>query len=148
MHTVKDDVREQMTPETMQGFMERVNALEAEMGDSGAFVFTGGLHGPDAATVVRKSDDGGMVLPDGPFVESKEHLGGFYFIEADDLDAALASTPGTLTDMALASLCDVVSRPCLRKAQGGDARSDRVAGPTASLRALGAVRLCPHRGTC
>jgi len=78
-----------MTPEEMQTFMERVVALEAEMKASGTFVFTGRLHGADAATVVRPSD-GGLVMTDGPFVESKEHIGGFYIINADDLDAALA----------------------------------------------------------
>ncbi len=89
MHVVEGEVREPMTPEKMQEFMERVNALEAEMRASGVFVFTGGLHGPDAATVVR-SRDGELVMTDGPFVESKEHIGGFYVINADDLDAALA----------------------------------------------------------
>lgn len=77
------------TPEEMQTFMERVIALEAEMEGSGTFVFGGALHGPDAATVVRKSD-GDVVMTDGPFAESKEHIGGFYVINADDLDAALA----------------------------------------------------------
>ncbi len=89
LHTVKDEAREPMAPEDMQKFMERINALEAEMRASDAFVFTGGLHGPDAATVVR-SNDGAMVMTDGPFVESKEHIAGFYVINADDLDAALA----------------------------------------------------------
>ena len=78
-----------MTPEEMQTFMERVVALEAEMKASGTFVFTGRLHDADAATVVRPSD-GGLVKTDGPFVESKEHIAGFYIINADDLDAALA----------------------------------------------------------
>jgi hypothetical protein len=73
----------------MQGFMERVYALEDEMKASGAFVFTGRLHDPDAATVVR-SNDGDLVMTDGPFVESKEHIAGFYIINADDLDDALA----------------------------------------------------------
>jgi hypothetical protein len=77
------------TPEEMQTFMERVMALEAEMEASGTFVFGGALHGPDAATVVRQSE-GDLVTTDGPFVESKEHIGGFYIINADDLDAALA----------------------------------------------------------
>lgn len=77
-----------MTPEDMQTFMERVIALEAEMDASGTFVFGGALHGPDAATVVRVSD-GDTVMTDGPFAESKEHIGGFYVINADDLDAAL-----------------------------------------------------------
>jgi hypothetical protein len=88
MHTVEGEGHGPTTPEEMKAFMERINALEAEMRASGAFVFTGGLHGPDAATVVRRSE-GELVMTDGPFVESKEHIGGFYVIDADDLDAAL-----------------------------------------------------------
>jgi hypothetical protein len=77
------------SPEQMQAFMGRVIALEEEMDSAGAFVFGGALHGPDAATVVSGT---GLdkVTTDGPFVESKEHIGGFYIINADDLDAALA----------------------------------------------------------
>jgi len=78
-----------MTPEEMRTFMEDVVALEGEMEASGTFVFGGALHGPDAATVVRRSA-GDLVMTDGPFAESKEHIGGFYIINADDLDAALA----------------------------------------------------------
>ena len=77
------------TPEEMQAFMGRVIALEAEMDASGTFVFGGALHGSDAATVVDVSD-GDVVMTDGPFAEAKEHIGGFYIINADDLDAALA----------------------------------------------------------
>ena len=77
------------SPEDMQAFMKRVAALEEEMEASGTFVFGGALHGPDAATVLR-SDGGDVVMTDGPFVEAKEHIGGFYIINADDLDAALA----------------------------------------------------------
>ena len=77
------------TSEEIEAFMKRVAALEAEMEASGTFVFGGALHGPDAATVVRVGD-GDVVMTDGPFVESKEHIAGFYIINADDLDAALA----------------------------------------------------------
>lgn len=77
------------SPEEMQAFMQRVIALEAEMEDAGAFAFGGALHGPDAATVVRSSA-GDVVMTDGPFAEAKEHIAGFYIINADDLDAALA----------------------------------------------------------
>ncbi len=77
------------SPEEMQAFMQRVMALEAEMDEAGAFAFGGALHGPDAATVVRSSA-GEPVMTDGPFAESKEHIAGFYIINAEDLDAALA----------------------------------------------------------
>src|SRR5260370_38744034 len=73
----------------MRAFMERVAALEAEMEATGTFAFGGALHGPDAATVVGVSD-GDLVMTDGPFVEPKEHIAGFYVINADDLDPARA----------------------------------------------------------
>jgi hypothetical protein len=77
-----------MTPKDMQAFMRRVVALETEMDASGALVFGGALHGSDAATVIRV-DGSDLVTTDGPFAESKEHIAGFYLINADDLDAAL-----------------------------------------------------------
>jgi len=89
VHSVEGEVREPMTDEQMQQFMQRVGVLEEEIKSGGAWVFGGRLHKPDTATVVRVT--GGEVLTtDGPFAESKEHLGGFYIIEAKDLDAALA----------------------------------------------------------
>jgi len=89
VHAKQKDHEQSMTPDEMQAFMGRVMALEAEMKASGTFVFTGRLHDPDAATVVRMSH-GEVVMTDGPFVESKEHIAGFYIINADDLDDALA----------------------------------------------------------
>ena len=63
-------------------------ALQAEMKSAGAWVFGGRLHEPGTATVVRVSG-GEMLTTDGPFAESREHLGGFYIVAAEDLDAAL-----------------------------------------------------------
>ena len=78
------------TPDEMQQFMRRVMDLEAEMDAEGAFVFGGALHGPAAARVVRPERDEGILTTDGPFIESKEQIGGFYIIDADDFDAAVA----------------------------------------------------------
>jgi hypothetical protein len=55
---------------------------------SGARFFSGRPHEPDTATVVRVSERK-VLTTDGPFAESKEHPGGFYIIEAEDLDGAL-----------------------------------------------------------
>ncbi len=76
------------TPEEMQTFMSNVIALEEEMEDAGAFVFGGALHSADTSTVLVATDEG-VITTDGPFVESKEHIGGFYIINAVDLDEAL-----------------------------------------------------------
>jgi len=78
-----------MTPEDMRSFMQRVSALEDEMEATGTFVFGGALHGPDAATVVHKGTGLDKVVTDGPFAEAKEHIGGFYIINAEGLDEAL-----------------------------------------------------------
>jgi hypothetical protein len=77
------------TAEEMRAFMGRVIALEEEMDRAGAFGFGGALHGPDAASVVRGGTGLDKVTTDGPFVEAKEHIGGFYIVNADDLDEAL-----------------------------------------------------------
>jgi hypothetical protein len=77
------------TPEQMRAFMDRIIALEAEMEATGTFVFGGALHGTDAATVVDVRG-GDVVTTDGPFAEAKEHIAGFYIINAADLDEALA----------------------------------------------------------
>jgi hypothetical protein len=68
----------------------QILALEEDMKSSGAWLFSGRLTGADVATVVRVSAAGDAMTTDGPFVESKEHLAGFYIVEADDLDAALS----------------------------------------------------------
>jgi hypothetical protein len=75
-------------PEVLGPIMEKVAAWDAELRAAGAWVFTGRLHPPGTATVVR-ARDGGTVVTDGPFTEGKEHLGGFTVISAPDLDAAL-----------------------------------------------------------
>lgn len=75
-------------PQDMQMFMQRVMDLEAEMDAAGAFVFGGALHGSGGAKVVR-SPSIEVFTTDGPFVETKEQIGGFYIVNANDLDAAL-----------------------------------------------------------
>lgn len=80
---------------------EQILALEEDMKAAGAWLFSGRLTGPDVATVVRASSAGDVVTTDGPFVETKEHLAGFYLVEADDLDAALgwATRTSAITGM-------------------------------------------------
>jgi hypothetical protein len=89
VHSVEGEARPQMTEEEMRRSYERLGPIEQEMRSTGTWVFSGRLHEADTATVVRVAD-GEVLTTDGPFVESREHLGGFYIIEAEDLDAALA----------------------------------------------------------
>jgi hypothetical protein len=75
-------------PEALEPIMRDVQAVNAEMKAAGVWVFTGGLHAPSTATVM-KVKDGDVLMTDGPYLEGKEHIGGFTVIEAPDLDAAL-----------------------------------------------------------
>jgi hypothetical protein len=78
-----------LTPEAREASSRDVDALNAEMVSAGVWVFAGGLHGDSTASVVRVKD-GAVVTIDGPFAEGKEHIAGFWIINEDDLDAALA----------------------------------------------------------
>jgi hypothetical protein len=89
VQSVEGEVADPMSDEEMQQSWKEIQVLNEELKSAGAWVFGGALHGPDTATVVRMSE-GEVLSTDGPFAESKEHLGGFYIIEAEDLDAALA----------------------------------------------------------
>jgi len=76
-------------PEFLNQVMAQLDTLNQEIRDAGAWVFSNGLHPAEAATVVRMRD-GEITMTDGPYVESKEHLGGFWIIDVPDLDAAIA----------------------------------------------------------
>ncbi len=75
-------------PEVLEPVLRDLHALNEELKAAGAWVFARGLHEPSTATVVRLQDRE-LVTTDGPYVEAKEHIGGFYIIDAPDLDAAL-----------------------------------------------------------
>jgi len=75
-------------PEVMEQAYKAVDLFNQELKDTGTWVFAGGLHPPETATVVR-IQDGEVLTTDGPFAETKEQLGGFWVVEVDDLDAAL-----------------------------------------------------------
>jgi hypothetical protein len=76
-------------PDVMQRLYDDVDALNHEFMAEGKWVFAAGLQPPETATVVSVKD-GQTTTTDGPFAESKEHLGGFWVLKADDLDEALA----------------------------------------------------------
>ena len=84
-----DEPREPMTEEEMHSGFALVQAIEDDMHAAHALVFTGRLLEPSRAKVVRPRRRMGGIT-DGPFAETKEQLGGFYIIEAPDLDTALS----------------------------------------------------------
>jgi hypothetical protein len=87
--SVHHDYDEEFPPiEEMQPVFEAVDRVNQKMQDQGAWVFGGGLQPINQATTVDNTGDRPIVT-DGPYSESKEYLGGFWVIEAADLDRAL-----------------------------------------------------------
>ncbi|AXB46608.1 YciI family protein [Amycolatopsis albispora] len=76
----EDELREQLA---------RTAKVSDEIKAAGAWVFAGGLLPSHASTVVRPGN-GTTTMTDGPFAETKEQLGGFWVIQCEDLDEALA----------------------------------------------------------
>lgn len=83
------DLDAKLSDEDMQRMFQQVDAFNKKMTDAGKWVFGGGLERIESATCVD-GRNGGNVVTDGPYVESKEILGGFWVFELADLDEALA----------------------------------------------------------
>ena len=67
-----------------------IDVLNVEMKAAGVRVFAGGLRPPSSAKSLRAQPDGKVLITDGPYLETKEHIGGFWVLEAAGLDEALA----------------------------------------------------------
>jgi hypothetical protein len=84
MVSVIDDKTNSATPDEMTA----INAFNDRVKAEGHWVFAGGLNSPATATVIDNRG-GDALFTDGPFVETKEYLAGFWVFEAPDLDVAL-----------------------------------------------------------
>ncbi|AWE48699.1 MULTISPECIES: YciI family protein [Streptomyces] len=87
--SVMQPVGEPPAPDVLAEIGKNLDALNQDLREAGAWVFAGGLHGPESSTVLRPRD-GDVLVTDGPYAEGKEMLGGISLIQAPDLDAALA----------------------------------------------------------
>ncbi len=88
MLSVHHDGSDQYEPDDMQAVFETVDAFNNRLMADKSWVFAGGLAPIESASTVDGRDSD-VVVTDGPFAETKEYLGGFWVIEAPDLDAAL-----------------------------------------------------------
>lgn len=70
--------------------MREIDALNQEMIAAGARFFAGGLESPSRAKSLRKQSDGSVVVTDGPYLEVREYIGGFWILDCADMDEALA----------------------------------------------------------
>jgi hypothetical protein len=77
---------------TLEGesMIRDIGALNQEMDAAGARFFAGGLESASHAKSLRKQADGEVVITDGPYIETKEHIGGFWILEAANMDEAVA----------------------------------------------------------
>ena len=72
-----------------EAMMRDIDALNEEMIAVGARFFAGGLSAPSSAKSLRAQSDGKILTTDGPYLEAKEHIGGFWILDAPDMDKAL-----------------------------------------------------------
>jgi hypothetical protein len=89
--SAEEPIMASMDPAELQALFAEVDAFNTGLKDAGAWVFAGGLNPPSTATTVDNTGDTAL-LTDGPFVEAKEYLGGFWIIEAENEDAAIEWT--------------------------------------------------------
>jgi hypothetical protein len=75
-------------PEVLEAVGRELHRLNQDIKAAGGWVFSGGLHAASSATVVRTRDRE-LLITDGPYIEGKEHIGGFWIVTAPDLDVAL-----------------------------------------------------------
>jgi hypothetical protein len=73
-----------------EAMMEEIHALNREMIAAGVRKFACGIAPPNNAKTLRKSVDGKVSITDGPYTETKEHMGGFWILDCADMDEALA----------------------------------------------------------
>jgi len=81
---------EEISPEEAQANIDEMGQFNKELEDAGAMVTGGGLESRATATVVRFDVEGDTTVTDGPFIETKEQLMGFWIVDAGNLDEALA----------------------------------------------------------
>lgn len=86
---VGDEVYSAEPSKDTERMYAQVDAFNVELFRSGAFIFADGLEPSSTATVV-KFENGKTATTDGPYMETKEHIGGFWIIRVNDMDAALA----------------------------------------------------------
>ena len=73
-----------------EAMIDEIHALNHEMDAAGVTKFACGISPAANAKTVRKQSDGKVLVTDGPYTETKEHMGGFWILEAADMDEALA----------------------------------------------------------
>ena len=103
-----------------EAMIEEIHALNREMIAAGARKFACGISPASNAKTLRKQSDGTVLVTDGPYTETKEHMGGFWILEAADMDEALAwARKGAVACGASAEVREILFRPPSPEGPGG-----------------------------
>ena len=95
-----------------EAMIEEIHALNREMIAAGVRKFACGISPAANAKTVRKKSDGTVLVTDGPYLETKEHIGGFWILEAANMDEALAWTrKGAITCDAVGEVRELLFYP-------------------------------------
>jgi hypothetical protein len=99
-----------------EAMLEEVHALNREMIAAGARKLAQGLQPPGSAKSLRRQPSGNALVTDGPYTETKEHMGGFWILEAADMDEALAwGHKAVAACRASIEVREILSRPAPEK---------------------------------
>jgi hypothetical protein len=104
-----------------EAMMEEIHALNREMIAAGARKLACGLSPARKAKSLRAQPDGKVLVTDGPYIETKEHIGGFWILEAADMDEALAwARKGAVACRASGEVREILFRPAPTQGPGGN----------------------------
>ena len=100
--------------------IEEIHALNRELIAAGVRKFACGISPASNAKTVRKQPDGTVLVTDGPYTETKEHIGGFRILEAADMDEALAwASKGAISCDAAGEVRELLFYPAPEQEPGG-----------------------------
>ena len=100
-----------------EAMIEEIHALNRELIAAGVRKFACGISPPGKAKTVRKQRDGTVLVTDGPYTETKEHMGGFWILEAADMDEALAwARKGAVACRASGEVRELLFKPASKEA--------------------------------
>ena len=103
-----------------EAMIEEIHALNREMIAAGVRKFACGISPAANAKTVRKKSDGTVLVTDGPYTETKEHMGGFWILEAANMDEALAWTrKGAISCDAVGEVRELLFFPAPEQETGG-----------------------------
>ena len=103
-----------------EAMLEDIHALNREMIAAGVRKFACGISPAANARTVRKQSDGAVLVTDGPYTETKEHMGGFWILEAANMDEALAwARKGSISCDAVGEVRELLFYPAPEQGPGG-----------------------------